>query len=529
MTDPADPSAEAQAESQSDRQTNETSDRPPQDPPKPTAQAQLERAKQSLQQTLYRYRQQDNPELQAALAGDLKSIEILLRKLDRFVVRIAVFGMVSRGKSAVLNGLIGDAVLETGPLNGVTRVARSLEWELDGDGDGDGGGDGEGDASPPKRPLRVELVDTPGLDEIEGEGRAAIAWDIADSADLILFVVAGDITQVESQALRELRTVHKPLILVFNKIDLYPEAEHEMIASRLKALIQLEANPEEADKEEAVKEEAGKQEGEVGEDSSQWQPVLPVDEVVLVAAEPAPLKVREEWPDGRVTYGWESPPPNVENLKTAIRTVVEREGELLLAFNALFQARLKEKAIAKKTINHLETGAESKGWQVIQIKAVLVALSPSIILDLVVGVIADSWMIWKLTKLYGLPLTTYGSKTIGQSLALSSGVLGLAELLSYLLIGDSPMAIAPGDSFGASLGIALGQGFCAAWGSQQVRQAARKYLEAGYTWSSTGSDTVARRLLNEADRETFIHRFRDQLLARVNRPVDPTSGSGDAQ
>ncbi|MEM1426322.1 MAG: GTP-binding protein, partial [Cyanobacteria bacterium P01_H01_bin.130] len=394
------------------------------------------------------------------------------------------------------------AVLETGPLNGVTRVARSLEWELEVDR-----------SAEDKPPLRVELVDTPGLDEIEGEGRAAIAWEIADSADLILFVVAGDITHVESQALRELRTVYKPLILVFNKIDLYPEADHKTIANRLKALMQLEAGPEDVGSEKGGSEKVGQPAVPPAVDPSQWKPMLPVDEVVLVAAEPAPLKVREEWPDGRVTYGWESPPPNVTALKTAIRTVVEREGDLLLAFNALFQARLKEKAIAQKTITHLETGAESKGWQIIQLKAILVALSPAIALDLVGGLIADSWMIWRLTKLYGLPLTTYGSKIIGRSLAISSAALAIAELLPYGLVGNGPMAIAPSNSFGVSVGVALCQGLCAAWGSKKISQATRDYLENGCTWSSSGSDTVARQLINESDQETVIQRLRARLTA----------------
>ena len=121
-----------------------------------------------------------------------------------------------------------------------------------------------------------------------GGGGGGIAWDVADGADLILFVVAGDITPVEAQALRELRAVHKPLILVFNKIDLYPEAEHGAIADRLKALMPLGASEERESSEESE------------DNLPNWQPTLPVDDVVLVAAEPAPLKVREEWPDGRV-------------------------------------------------------------------------------------------------------------------------------------------------------------------------------------------------------------------------------------
>jgi GTPase SAR1 family protein len=37
-----------------------------------------------------------------------------------------------------------------------------------------------------------------------------------------MFVVAGDITRTEYQALSELQAGCKPLILVFNKTDLYP-------------------------------------------------------------------------------------------------------------------------------------------------------------------------------------------------------------------------------------------------------------------------------------------------------------------
>ncbi|MEM9246651.1 MAG: DUF697 domain-containing protein, partial [Cyanobacteria bacterium P01_F01_bin.153] len=335
--------------------------------------------------------------------------------------------------------------------------------------------------------------------EIEGEGRAAIAWDVADAADLILFVVAGDITQVESQALRELRAVHKPLILVFNKIDLYPESEHGAIADRLKALMQLEESEDSDSSKESE------------DNLPNWQPILPVDEVVLVAAEPSPIKVREEWPDGRVAYSWESIPPNVDALKAAIRTIVEREGELLLAFNALFQARLKERTIAQKTTTHLETGAENNGWKIIQIKAVLVTLSPVLGLDLIGGLIADLWLIKKLANLYGLPLTNYSSRDLWRSVAISSGSLAIVEVLSAVIsITDQ--------SFTVSLGLALLQGFCAAWGSQNVSKATRNHLEKGCTWTDNGSDSVARNLLDTAVEGTLLYRWRSQLLDQINQP-----------
>jgi magnesium-protoporphyrin O-methyltransferase len=45
-----------------------------------------------------------------------------------------------------------------------------------------------------KGEARIELIDTPGIDEVDGEGRAELAKRIAQQADLILFIVAGDMT-----------------------------------------------------------------------------------------------------------------------------------------------------------------------------------------------------------------------------------------------------------------------------------------------------------------------------------------------
>ena len=45
------------------------------------------------------------------------------------------------------------------------------------------------------------------------ETRAQMAKDIARQSDLILFIVAGDITRTEYKALTELRKTQKPLIL----------------------------------------------------------------------------------------------------------------------------------------------------------------------------------------------------------------------------------------------------------------------------------------------------------------------------
>lgn len=241
----------------------------------------LNRARASIRQALSWYshlrkpRQlTSNPELPAAVKPELEVLTSTLSKLDHGVIRIAAFGLVSRGKSAVLNALLGQKLLQTGPLNGVTQWPRSVRWTPSNSGK-----------------VQVELIDTPGLDEIEGQARAQMAKDVARQADLILFVVAGDITRTEYQALCELRQTQKPLILVFNKVDLYPDTDRQAIYQNLQQL------------------------GAGGPADRRLQQLLSSDEIVMVTAEPAPMEVRVEWPDGEVTHEWETPPPQVDELK----------------------------------------------------------------------------------------------------------------------------------------------------------------------------------------------------------------------
>ncbi len=176
--------------------------------------ALLKRARASLRQVLTRHSLY-HIELQPELQDELNLLTAIQDKLDQSLFRIAVFGLVSRGKSAVLNALVGQKVFQTGPLNGVTQWPRSVRWLPM--------------AEPKKSPTKVqiELIDTPGLDEVDGQVRAQMARDVTQQADLILFVVSGDLTRTEYQALCDLKEARKPLLLVFNKMDLYPERDSQ--------------------------------------------------------------------------------------------------------------------------------------------------------------------------------------------------------------------------------------------------------------------------------------------------------------
>ncbi|MBO9998084.1 MAG: dynamin family protein, partial [Cyanobacteria bacterium SID2] len=114
-----------------------------------------------------------NERLQKSLREQQEVLQTNRLKLDRQLLRIAAFGAVSRGKSAVLNALLKQNVLPTGPLHGVTQWPRSILWQVQ---------TPQGDALP----LQVELIDTPGLDEVDGAARSQMAREIAQQADAIL-------------------------------------------------------------------------------------------------------------------------------------------------------------------------------------------------------------------------------------------------------------------------------------------------------------------------------------------------------
>ena len=436
----------------------------------------LNRARASLRQALswYGYLRKSgqlatNPELASLLKPEIEALNNTLHKLDANVIRIAAFGLVSRGKSAVLNSLLGEKILQTGPLNGVTQWPRSVPWK-------------------PGDKVLVELIDTPGLDEIAGDVRAQMARDVARQADLILFVVSGDITRTEYQGLLELRQAQKPLILVFNKIDLYPDIDRKAIYENLQQL---------------------------GAGNLQNKPLLP-DEIVMVAAEPAPMEVRVEYPDGSITSEWETPPPQVDELKQTILNILNREGRSLLALNALIQARESEENIAQKTIDMREKEAEDIIWRFSQYKALVIGLNPIAFLDIIGGFITDLALIRTLAKLYGLPMTSYEASKLLKTILFSSGGLLLGEISSNLILGlgKTTAALTSGDNpfnittFTSS---AIIQGGIAGYGAYTVGKAAKLYLEKGCTWGQLGANTVIQEILSQVDKNTILYRLQQEL------------------
>jgi GTP-binding protein Era len=109
------------------------------------------------------------------LFQEFAEIEAISEKLQHSEIHIAAFGRVGTGKSSFLNALLGRKVFSTSPLHGETRSQQRSQWDsVNSD--------------------HIVLIDTPGIDELDGEAREEMARSVAGISDIVLMVCEGDLT-----------------------------------------------------------------------------------------------------------------------------------------------------------------------------------------------------------------------------------------------------------------------------------------------------------------------------------------------
>ncbi|MEG5043966.1 GTP-binding protein [Microcoleus sp. B4-C1] len=420
------------------------------------------------------------------LEPEIGGLEKMLDKLERACVQIAVFGMVGRGKSSVLNALLGQNVFETGPTHGVTRTTTIGQWDV-----------GEGiDKNLPDRlsPViyrlsQVELIDTPGIDEVDGETRELLARRVAQQADLILFVVAGDITKVEYAALSQLREAGKPMLLVFNKIDQYPDADRLAIYHKIR--------------DDRVRE------------------LLSPDEIVMAAASPLTARAVRR-PDGSMGVQMTRSLPQVQDLKLKILEVLDREGKSLVALNTMLCAGDINEQLVQRKMEIRDDAANRIIWNGVMTKAVAIALNPITVVDILSGAVIDVVMILTLSKVYGIAMTEAGAVELLQKIAISMGGITAGELLANFglsslkgLLGLATPATG-GLALGPYLSVAVTQAAIAGVSSYGIGQVTKAYLANGASWGDDGPKAVVSKILSSLDEDSILNRIKEELRAKLD-------------
>jgi hypothetical protein len=303
------------------------------------------------------------------------------------------------GKSSLLNALLGDDHFATDVAHGCTRRQQERPW--------------------PRRIqglASVDLVDTPGIDEIGAAARARLAARVALGADLVLLVIDSDLTQGELEALDTLVASGKPLLLVLNRCDCWPDTELEALTASIRRRL---------------------------------PPMARHLEPIAVAAAPRRAQLLT---DGRVRSVVD--PPRIEPLREQLAMVLNQHGERLLALNALRAADRFSQSLHQQRLRLGRRQAQGLIGRFAALKATGVAVNPLMLLDLAGGLACDSALVVQLCQLYGLPMTRSSARQLLGRLSGHNALLGGAQLGLQALLGGLRQVLVLAAPFSGGLSLA---------------------------------------------------------------------------
>ncbi len=378
------------------------------------------------------------------------------RRLAQEELHLVVFGTASAGKTSLINALLGQPVGETAPTLGTTQQGSVHTYQL------------EGWSGP------ISLTDTPGLLTIGGAGEAE-ARALAQKADLLILVVAGDLLASEYAELLELARLGKATILALNKTDQMLPEEVEIILAHLRQRT------------------AG---------------VIPPEQVVAIAADPEPLKVRYCFPDGSRQETWEPQPPDTGALVQQMARLLQQKGSHLRLANALLQTQTLSAAVQQA----LREERCQQGRQIVErmqwATAAALAVTPLPALDVLAGVAIQARMIGELHQVFDRRITLRQAQQIAHSLAQMIVQLGGLELTTQAL----------GSALKASPWMLMGIPLQAVSGAYLTRVAGLSYLE----WLQSG-DPWQEELLQERLRQHLHSRHPLAFLKQLARQAHSSS------
>ena len=424
-------------------------------------------ALQSIQHAVEKYKSCSESEKES-LRQDISQLRDMEQKLTQGRVEIVLFGEISTGKSALINALMGRELAEVNVQGGWTKEAKPVAWE-------------EQDyVLPGLNDSELVIVDTPGINEVGDSDHDALAKHAARRGDLIVFVTDSDLNEVEFSAIVALAAVHKPIIVVLNKVDLYKKAELDRLIHVLR--------------------------------DERLKNIVPPENFICAAADPREVEYVDIDDKGRETSEWRKPAVDVADLKARILEILEKDGLALVALNAAMYAADKTDRIGKLRVELRERQASKVILSFAATKAIAVSLNPIGVADVLGGTAIDATMIGTMARIYGMEMTWVNSQKLAFSVLKAAGWTTLAEFATHALCGVFKLA-----TLGSTTALsAVPQAAAAGYGSYIVGQAAKYYFENGASWGSVAPKSVVKRILNETDKNSVLEYLKDEIKNKIH-------------
>ena len=394
------------------------------------------------------------------LKDEYQQLHQLIDKLENQQVHIIAFGKVSAGKSSLLNALIGKKAFSTSPLHGETKTQQLSDWDQ-------------------YKDQNMVVIDTPGTDEVAGEHRQIMAHNAAKIADIILFVIDGDLTHSQLQQLRLISQPNTQIMVVLNKVDLYTDDEVTELLQSIK---------------------------------DKTSDLIKASNIITASAAPLAqvlIKIDEKGNQTREKILVEV---DVSRVKQRLWKILEQDGKTLTALNAsIFAGEISDR-IAKKVTQLRATAAEKVVTTYSIAKGIGVAFNPVPVADLLIAAGLDVAMIRKLSQVYGLPIvgkeaTKLTVSIMAQLAALMGAVWGINLLSSAL------KTISAGLSTTLTAGA---QGALAYYATYLVGKIAEQYFIRGKSWGKQGPKQVAKDIVDSLDKSSILAEARNKIMLKIN-------------
>ncbi|WP_416674575.1 YcjF family protein [Egbenema bharatensis] len=370
--------------------------------------------------------------------------------------RLVVFGTGSAGKTSIVNAVLGRMVGQVGAPMGTTIIGETYPFRFKG------------------LDREIHITDTPGILEagIVGTEREQLARQLAAEADLLLFVIDNDLRQSEWTTLRSLVQIGKRSIVVFNKIDLYPEADLQILLDRLQ---------------------------------DRLHPLIPSEDLVAVAANPQAITLES----GETLR----PDPEIIPLLRRMVMILRSEGEDLIADNLLFQAQqLGEAArelIDAERLKQAEKVVERFQW----IGAGVVSAMPIPVVDILAAAAVNAQMVVEIGRVYDCEMNIERGKELAVSLTKTLISLGLVRGATEIFAIAMQTNVAT---------FVIGRAVHGATAAYLTRIAGKSFIEyfrQDQNWGDGGITEVVQEQFRLNQRDEFMKVFVKQAIDRVVQPL----------